>query len=384
MAMMGSDFIEKQVRSGKWRPERVPARVAGTSRDLTIYRARRAGILIKHDWHGDAATFCPPRWYDLGIGSGACGFGCRACFLMLTFRAMRDPLAPLIYDNIEDFVAEVRNWLRAERWRSTWVPAGSQATARWIPRTATDTLGLGVDCCDSLLYEGVTGLARRLIPLFADPAANPKGNQLVLLTKSANAHYLQGLPTRNVAVTFSLNPEPAADLWEGKWADTLERITPPIAARLRASIAAQEMGFEVRWRVDPVLTPPGWEALYERFFQEAAALGCRPSWITLGTYREKTAQLDLWRARWGLPLMEWRPAAMEQDGSHRHLSETTRADIYAEVHRGIRAAWPGAVPSVELCKETHAVRKAVQQRAGFGGTGCCNCLHARIAKRAGV
>ena len=37
------------------------------------------------------------------------------------------------------------------------------------------------------------------------------------MTKSTNVGYLEGLPTRNVAVTFSLNPESIADLWEGKW-----------------------------------------------------------------------------------------------------------------------------------------------------------------------
>ena len=68
-------------------------------------------------------------------------------------------------------------------------------------------VGLGIDCSDSLLYEGVTGHARRMIPLFASEEINPHGCKLILLTKSKNVHYLEGLRTMNVLLTFSLNPQ---------------------------------------------------------------------------------------------------------------------------------------------------------------------------------
>ena len=35
-------------------------------------------------------------------------------------------------------------------------------------RQPQHTLGLGIDCSDSLLYEGMTGHARHLIPMFAE------------------------------------------------------------------------------------------------------------------------------------------------------------------------------------------------------------------------
>lgn len=113
---------------------------------MTIIRAARSSEFIKHDHHGDRDTFCPPVWWDLGIGSGACGLGCRACFLMLTFRSMRDLLRPVIYENVEEYWAASRAWLADPQ------------------RRRQHTLGLGIDCCDSLLYEGATGHARRLIP----------------------------------------------------------------------------------------------------------------------------------------------------------------------------------------------------------------------------
>ena len=104
----------------------------------------------------------------------------------------------MVYENVADFEETVRRWLKAPD---------------------RNNLGLGIDCSDSLLYEGVTGHARRLIPLFASPTANPHGCRLVLLTKSTNVHYLERSPRDNVIVSFSLNPESIADLWEGKFDD---------------------------------------------------------------------------------------------------------------------------------------------------------------------
>jgi hypothetical protein len=95
---------------------------------------------------------------------------------------------------------------------------------------------------------------RNLAPLFSNPARNLSSNKLVLLTKTANTHYLADISPAyrsNVVASFSLNPEPIADLWEGKWPDTGERITPSISKRLAAVKFAQDLGFEVRIRVDP-------------------------------------------------------------------------------------------------------------------------------------
>jgi DNA repair photolyase len=192
------------------------------------------------------------------------------------------------------------------------------------------------------------------------------------LTKTANTHYLADIipAHRNAIVaSFSLNPESVADLWEGKWPDTGERITPPIAHRLDAVKYAQDLGFEVRVRVDPILTPEGWEEHYAAFVADVRHAGINFRYWTLGTYREKNTQLDAWRERWGLLPMEWQPEenGMVKDGTHRHLSEQQRIAIYTKVTALIRREFPRA--RVSLCKETHVVRKALALCNAD-----CNCL----------
>ncbi len=347
-------YIDKQVESGVWREEIIPAEVAGLSRGIKVFRAPRKTNLITYDWHGDKDTFCPPVWWDLAIGSGACGLGCRACFLMLTHRVKRDPLRHLLYDNLDDFTKAAENWLQSHG------------------RRRQHTLGVGIDRSDSLLYEGVAPHVRNLAPLFADHKHNPLNNKLILLTKTANTYYLEDIVPenrKNVIVSFSLNPEAVADLWEGKWSDAGERITPLIADRLEAAKFTQELGFEVRVRIDPILTPVGWEDYYAAFVTDTKRLGIDFRYWTLGTYREKNTQLDTWRDLWGLPPMEWQLSndEMEKDGTHRHLSVQRRAQIYRTVTDMIRDEFPGTL--VSLCKETHMVRKLVSLCNAD-----CNCL----------
>lgn len=394
-------FVKEQVTEGVWREEIVPAKVLGTPRDMKIYRSARKSNPVKHTWHGSTTTFCPPKWYDLGIGSGACGYGCRFCFLMLTFRSMRDPMSPVLYDNVDYFWAQVRSWLVAKDWKTDQKTPFGKKVHRNV-RTSHDTLGLGIDCSDSLLFEGVTGHARELIPMFAKPESNPLGNKLILLTKSANVSYLDcqnvmNAPrTHRTAITFSLNPQREADLWEGfyschycveyqprgltcevcKGTGYLNRITPSINDRLRNCFLAQRMGFETRWRLDPILTPENlpmgnWKDDYIDFFNQAAWIGCKPRYITLGTYRQKNAQLDSWRAAWGLPAPGWQPSSVEGDGTHEHLLLAERMQIY-EIIIGLIAEtkWPGGHrPRVELCKEPHTLRQALK----IEGVSC-NCL----------
>ena len=352
LAKNGKPFdhvVREKVAKGEYRLQCLPAEVLGTQRPIEVYRATRARNTILKPWQAstDDESYCPSHWADLAVGRGACGLRCRACFLMLTHRTFADPSRHVLYENTGDYEQVVRKELMRPG----------------------KNLGLGIDCSDSLLYEGETGHARRLIPLFASQETNPFRRKLILLTKSTNIRYLEGLPTTNVLVTFSLNPEPIADLWEGKWNDGV-RITPAVGDRLAASKKAQDMGFEVRWRVDPILPVDGWQAIYSEFFVAAASKGCRPTRITLGTYREMGRSLLTMAARWGLPAMEFTPGKLAKDGMHYHLPDDQRIDIYRQLMGFIRAAWnhTGHAPIIALCKETKGIRAALDITHSH-----CNC-----------
>jgi DNA repair photolyase len=347
-------YVNEQVEKGVWRIQLIPAEIVGLPRDITIFRAARKTNFISQVWHGDADTFCPPIWSDLAIGSGACGLGCRSCFLMLTHRVRRDPMRHLLYDNMNDFEQSVEKWLRDPK------------------RRRVETLGIGIDRSDSLLYEGVMPYVRTLAPIFANEKINNKKIKMVLLTKTKNIHYLEDIPEymrKLVVVSFSLSPEGIADLWEGKYPDTGERISPSIYTRLKAAVMAQNMGFEVRVRLDPILTPTGWIVQYQELVEMVRKMGLNFSRWTLGTYREKNAQLDSWRKRWGLLPMEYEidHNDLVKDGTHKHLNVEQRRRIYSTIMELIQEQFPKATGG--LCKETHQIRREMNLC-----NSCCNCL----------
>ncbi len=333
-------YVRRQRQQGKLQLECIRPDVLGLERPLEVFRAERKSNFIK-PWPRteDDSTYCPAHWADLRIGRGACGLRCRACFLVITHRTMCDPSRHVLYENVEEYAEKVRRWLKNPDRRN---------------------LGLGIDCSDSLLYEGVTGHARRLIPMFASASTNPHGCKLVLLTKSTNVGYLEGLSTDNVLLTFSLNPESIADLWEGKFDDGT-RVTPPVGDRLEASLRGEKMGFEVRWRVDPIFPVEGWKETYRRFFRSAAREGHRPTRITLGTYREMQPSLSTFAEKWGLPPLEVELPELQKHGDHYHLDEDRRRRIYSFLRQTIERSWRGTghQPTVALCKEPHSIRKAV-------------------------
>ena len=341
--------VKAKVARGEYKLQCIPAKLLGTKRPIEVYRAKRPKNNIIKPWepNTDDNSYCPAHWADIAIGRGACGFRCRACFLILTHRVFCDPSRHVLYENVDDYAEMVRKEL---------LKPGLN-------------LGLGIDCSDSLLYEGITGHARRLIPLFAEAKTNPFNRKLILLTKSTNVGYLKGLPTANILMTFSLNPETIADLWEGKWNDGV-RITPSIEQRLVASAEAQAMGFEVRWRIDPILPVDGWEDIYSKFLSSAASKGHLPTRITLGTYREMGRSLLSMAEKWGLPPVEFAPVKLIKDGSHYHLAEEQRIYIYRQLIKLIETAWEksGSVPIAALCKESSNIRKVL----GIEHTHC-NC-----------
>lgn len=348
------EYVAKQIAAGRWREEVLPPQVTGLTRPVTVLRGRRKGNYIMYAQHGDETTLCPTHWHDLAIGSGVCSLACRSCFLLLTHRSFKDPHRHLLYENCDELVAAARAWLLAPE------------------RRRAEVLGIGIDRSDSLLYEGAVAYVRELAPAFGDPVQNPHGCRMVLLTKSANSRYLEEVAWEHrpfIIVTFSLNPQGIADLWEGQWPEDGARIPPPIAARIGAAKHAQDLGYEVRVRIDPILWPEGYAAQYAEFVEQVGMAGVHPMLWTMGCYREKSAQLDLWRDKWGLPPLGWEPPRAEfvQDGTHQRIPPAQRVALYRTVGAAIREWYPQA--RLGLCKETTTVWNELGWRPRL-----CNCL----------
>jgi spore photoproduct lyase len=191
-----------------------------------------------------------PRFLTLAVVSNGCPFRCAWCFLRGTYRGLFPYMA--VHVRYEKIKAEI---------------------ARLVAKSAGVVLVNGGELQDGLGLEHLTGAAQAFIPFFADlPNA-----RLFLLTKSDNVDPILGLPHNGHTILgWSMNAPAISRMFEIG--------APSFERRLAAARRAQQAGYPIRIRLDPIVPVSGWERIYadaiERIFTEIV-----PQRITLGTLR---------------------------------------------------------------------------------------------------
>jgi spore photoproduct lyase len=265
-----------------------------------------------------------------------CNFWCEYCYLYLTFRN-----APVSthFVNYDRMFREIEAFDRAN-----------------VP-DALRVLNLG-ELGDPLAVDAITGFAEQVVPFM--PAHAPR-SKLLFLTKSDAVNTLLPLAhAGRTIVSFSVNTD---KVWR-----YLEHRTPSPTARLKAARRVQDVGYEVRLRIDPVIRYSTWKDDYEALV-EAVFATLEPSRITLGEYRPAEGLSNHIRARFPeSPLIKVNGSLVAEAGKLRYPREC-RLEMFATIIGQIRRRRPKV--EIALCKENAEVWKAV----GLSGGGlCCNCL----------
>ena len=288
-----------------------------------------------------------PHFPKLVTVSNGCPFQCIWCFLRATYRGLFPFMAVHVrYDRI------MRKILRL------------------VGKASTPIIFNMGELQDGLALEHVTGAAQTLIPFFGQL---PNG-YLFLLTKSTNVESILALPHNgHTVLAWSLNaPEISREFEIG---------APPFEQRLAAARRAQEAGYPIRVRLDPIVPLPGWQRMYadtiERIFTEIA-----PQRITLGTLRFEEEFYEKRKALVGqketglhllsemdrmapmLPPMLVPTGKRGEDGRPRMKTsigkysypQDLRVEIFRFVMSEIRKRFDGPIA---LCKETVDVWRAV-------------------------
>jgi spore photoproduct lyase len=293
----------------------------------------RSGNFIRKFDKTPPGIFCPHFWV-IALGQG-CPHGCDYCYLYGTYRNLIDFQRPTVYTNQDDMRKEVEKFLSAEE-----------------PRV----LNTG-ELSDSLVLEPYTGVMRWLVPMFGRQDAH----LLLLLTKSDSVNPILGLEHNGrTRVSFSINALQVAKLFEGSAPSPLRRIQ---AARL-----AQNSGYRIGIRIDPMLPVEEWQREYVELLDLIEAFHVKPEVFTLGTLRYFAA-VKAFSKVWGRNRSVWEFESRRDgsDGRYRLLAEV-RKEMYLTMLDEIRKRWPG-VP-VGICKETAELRKAI----GFSAKdNRCNC-----------
>lgn len=262
---------------------------------------------------------CGLRIIHLGLG---CSLGCSYCIL----QAYLETRALVLFGNADQGLDQLRGVLDQR-----------SGPLRFCSGEFTD----------SLLLEDLTGLAARLVNLFAGyPQA-----LLELKTKTDNVETLLDLDHGGrTVISFSVNAPAVAAAEEPRAA--------PLARRLTAARKAVQAGYRVGFHFDPLLRHPGWEEGYARVVADifAAVPAERIAWLSLGAFRFMPRLKTIIARRHPRTRIIYDEFVRAPDGKMRYL-RPLRVKMYRHLWAAIRAAAPEAL--VYLCMESPRVWQEV-------------------------
>ncbi|RLF35104.1 MAG: hypothetical protein DRN03_05745 [Thermoplasmata archaeon] len=330
-SLLGNTHFEKEKQCIPIRVPKKWIRGNGSSIIALFYKTGK-DIVCPHFWELKAWIGCP--------------FSCSYCYLQGTFRGaerknprMKDE--KLIERYLEEFL-------------------------RWADDNGLITLLNTGEIADSL---GVPVYVERFLKIALPILHKHPRHKILFLTKGGVRHIevLKQIPKemrKMFIVSFSINPQVVVERFEKGTASSNDRIS--------AANMAQEMGFEVRIRIDPMIPIEGWVLYYNKLVRELLD-EIKPSRITLGTLRAlmKTRKYTKDRS-WLKYVSEPSPWGLRIEGN-------LRIKMYELMIETLREY--GFKRPIALCKETLNVWKVLHLRGlieypgkqGVWENVMCNC-----------
>ncbi len=129
---------------------------------------------------------------------------------------------------------------------------------------------------DSLALEHKTHFLQEFFPFFA---RHPDCLFEVRTESGGSAPWLQQQPLENVILAWSLSPE--------KVVEQVEKKTAPLQRRLALLKKAQQLGWKVGLRFDPILAQKNFYSVMRTFFQQVfrEVVGKQVHSVSLGAFR---------------------------------------------------------------------------------------------------
>jgi spore photoproduct lyase len=283
--------------------------------------ARKKGELVKQFRCRDGII--GNTEYFISHGNN-CNLDCEYCFLQSYF----DNAVPTVFINHDETLTAIKDVLLAAGDNKTVFHAG--------------------ELCDALAFDDLTGLSRKLIPLFSEyPNA-----RLELRTKTTTIENLLTIPgTNNIVISWTFSPQLIVDAYEHK--------TPSLEKRVKAAEEVQRAGYNVGICLDPIILCEDWfinyKTMLEMLFDKLDIT--RIKFVSLGGFRYLPSLTRVIRDRnpkTNLLLGEFVPCI---DGKYRYF-RPIRVEVYREIGRAIREITRDV--NMSLCMETPEVWNGVK------------------------
>lgn len=265
-----------------------------------------------------------------------CNYWCEYCYLYLTFYMRPQSIHFVNYDKLFSEMEQFD--------RKTIHPKFK-------------ILNLG-ELADPIAIDEITGFARMLIEF----NARLRDTRLMFLTKSDTiVDLINSYHKGKVILAWSVNSDYIADLFEHR--------VPTVDSRIQAARKAQNAGYEVRFRIDPIFKHRNWKSGYadlvNKIFDYVA-----PSMITLGEYRPSKGLISQIAKRFPESKLIELDNQLRCEAGKKRYDPITRVQLYSHIIETIRRRDKKVI--ISLCKETTTVWK----QCGLDHKGmCCNCTN---------
>ena len=180
-----------------------------------------------------------------------------------------------------------------------------------------------------------------------------KRHRILFLTKGTLVRHLINTPSewhKWAVLAWSLNAPTVAARWEPG--------APVLDLRLKAAKEAYDAGFEVRFKIGPIMPVENWKEHYKELVENIFRETPKPRVITLETLRVEDP-----RTRTFSKDKSWVDFLSEKTDWGWKIAPEKRIEIYNFMYEQIRDR-----AEVGLCKETHSLRDSLSFKPGR-----CNC-----------
>lgn len=283
---------------------------------------------------GPNVRCCP--YYKLVPVSNGCPYYCTYCYLAYVYRKFNSFIKVNI--NYDTMFKQIRKTLSSSQSKISF--------------------NMG-EMLDSLALDHITNLTTILVPFFSGFS----NAYLMLLTKSNNIDNLLSLePNEHTVISWSLNPSHVVEQYELGTANLDERI--------KAAKLCQEHGWRIRFRIDPGILQPDWQAGYADLIRKALTVTA-PENITLGMLRMLPGHMRLAAQTYGnhtQKLFNNNLIRGASDGKLRYPINQ-RVEFYSFLIDAIRGLDKDV--SIGLCRETPEIWNIFKERCKPKK---CNCI----------
>lgn len=256
------------------------------------------------------------NYHVLNLGS-QCNMNCSYCYL----QSYLNSKVTKIFTNIEQALEELESMASTHPDQPFRVGTG--------------------EIIDSLSLDPITLYSRKLIPFFQ------KFPNWILefKTKSNLVDQFLDLPgTRNIVVSWSINPPEIID--------SEEHGTARFHERIEAAVKCRDQGYRVAFHIDPMIWHPNWKENYqylaEQLLQNFSAKDIQA--ISIGALRFQPEQRWMMKERFGMKSFVNQAEMFPSENGKMRYDAALRTEMYSFMQKQLKGLNPDL--NVFLCMET--------------------------------